>query len=173
MLKLKSIFFLILIYPCIVYCDNFLPQATYDICFTPRQDCTEKIINTIDSAKKTIFLQGYYFTDINIANALIDAKNRGVKIEIILDKTQRNNAYSTYGYLSRKDIPIYIDYKARIAHNKVIIVDAETTITGSFNYTTSAQLYNAENIIIIKDKIIAAKYYGNFVYRKLINEEKP
>ena len=69
-------------------------------------------------------------------------------------------------YFLKKHIPIWIDNKPRIAHNKVMIIDDTWVETGSFNFTYSAQKYNAENMLWIKDKALAKKYLKNWFYRK-------
>ncbi len=60
---------------------------------------------------------------------------------------------------------VWIDYVPRIAHNKVMILDSSTTITGSFNWITSANMHNAENLLIIRDPATTAAYQRNFESR--------
>ena len=59
-------------------------------------------------------------------------------------------------------IPVKIDAKHAIAHNKVMVIDDQTVITGSFNFTKAAEEQNAENLLVIYDKVLAAKYVGNW-----------
>jgi phosphatidylserine/phosphatidylglycerophosphate/cardiolipin synthase-like enzyme len=59
-------------------------------------------------------------------------------------------------------VPTWIDAAYQIAHNKIIIIDGETVITGSFNFTRSAEEYNAENLLVIRDPSLAARYEANF-----------
>jgi phosphatidylserine/phosphatidylglycerophosphate/cardiolipin synthase-like enzyme len=72
-----------------------------------------------------------------------------VKVEAILDKSQERGTYSGATFLANAGIPVWIDHKPAIAHNKIILVDADTVITGSYNFTTAAEKRNAENILII------------------------
>jgi phosphatidylserine/phosphatidylglycerophosphate/cardiolipin synthase-like enzyme len=85
-----------------------------------------------------------------------------LRIRVILDKSQRTEKYSSADFLLHAGIPTHIDTKHAIAHNKVMIIDGETVITGSFNFTTAAEEHNAENMLVIKDKAIAAKYISNW-----------
>ena len=55
-----------------------------------------------------------------------------------------------------------IDANHAIAHNKVIVIDGETVLTGSFNFTKAAQEKNAENLLIIRDPALAAQYTKNW-----------
>jgi phosphatidylserine/phosphatidylglycerophosphate/cardiolipin synthase-like enzyme len=83
---------------------------------------------------------------------------RSVKVEVILDKSQRTQKYSSATFLYNQGIPIKIDAQHAIAHNKVMIIDGETVITGSFNFTKAAEENNAENLLVIKDKKLASAY---------------
>lgn len=84
-------------------------------------------------------------------------------VEVILDKSQRTQRYSSTTFLTNAGIPVWIDSKHAIAHNKVIVIDRATVITGSFNFTKAAEDKNAENLLVIKGnpKIVAA-YVDNY-----------
>jgi phosphatidylserine/phosphatidylglycerophosphate/cardiolipin synthase-like enzyme len=58
-------------------------------------------------------------------------------------------------------IPVKIDAQHAIAHNKVMIIDGETVITGSFNFTKAAEENNAENLLVIPDRKLADRYVRN------------
>ena len=145
-------------------------QHSIQICFTPQSICLPYIRNAIRGAKKSIFLQAYSFTSRFIANDLIAASKRGVIVKIIADKSQINQKTSKILLLNKYNIPIYIDYKISIAHNKVIIIDRKKVISGSYNFTESAEMRNAENLIIIDDKDIAERYYQNFLNRQFFSK---
>jgi phosphatidylserine/phosphatidylglycerophosphate/cardiolipin synthase-like enzyme len=75
-----------------------------------------------------------------------------VSVEAILDKSQRTAKYTGATFLANNQIPTYIDAAHAIAHNKIMIIDKQTVITGSFNFTRAAVEKNAENLLIIKSK---------------------
>jgi phosphatidylserine/phosphatidylglycerophosphate/cardiolipin synthase-like enzyme len=79
----------------------------------------------------------------------VAAKKRGVDVQVILDKSQRTDKYSSATFLSNAGIPTFIDSAHKIAHNKVMVIDGDEVITGSFNFTKSAESGNAENLLII------------------------
>jgi phosphatidylserine/phosphatidylglycerophosphate/cardiolipin synthase-like enzyme len=133
-----------------------------EVCFTPGSDCTGVIVREIGTAKKSVRVQAYSFTSAPIAKALVDASKRGVKVEVILDRSNRTERYSGLTFLLHANIPTSIDAKHAIAHNKIIIIDDETVITGSFNFTKAAQAHNAENLLVIRDPVLAAKYVANW-----------
>jgi len=135
-------------------------------CFTPGQDCTHQITDHISKAEHSILVQAYGFSSKDIADALIAAKNRGVNIKVILDKSQRKQKYSLLHYIVDAGIPAWIDMKPAIAHNKVMIIDEREVITGSFNFTDAAQKRNAENVVFISDTKFAKKYIQNWENRE-------
>jgi phosphatidylserine/phosphatidylglycerophosphate/cardiolipin synthase-like enzyme len=81
------------------------------------------------------------------AKAFLNANRRGVKVKVILDKSQKREKYSSADFLVNPGILTKIDSAHEIAHNKVIIIDGETVITGSFNFTKAAEEKNAENLL--------------------------
>jgi phosphatidylserine/phosphatidylglycerophosphate/cardiolipin synthase-like enzyme len=139
-------------------------------CFTPNGSCTEQVVDAINDAKKSIFLQAYYLTSEPIITALLRAKDNGVDVHFILDKTQRKSKY--LAEFKKHHIPVFIDDKVRIAHNKVMIIDGKEVITGSFNFTNAAQYYNAENVVFIKDKKTAKEYFNNWNNEILLINER-
>ncbi len=117
----------------------------------------------LNRAQNTILLQAYSFTSTPIAKALVEAHERGVQITAILDKSQRTEQYSAADFVLHAGIPTYIDDKHAIAHNKIMLIDGKTIITGSFNFTKQAEHSNAENMLVINDKpVLFEAYEQNF-----------
>ena len=140
--------------------------------FSPKGGCTQAVVSALDSAKKTILVQAYSFTSAPIAKALVEAKKRGVNVQVILDKSQRTEKYSGATFLANGGIPVFIDADHRIAHNKVMIIDGQTVITGSFNFTKSAETGNAENVLLILHAPELAKRYGDNWKEHLAHSKK-
>jgi phosphatidylserine/phosphatidylglycerophosphate/cardiolipin synthase-like enzyme len=141
-------------------------NAPTKVYFSPNGGCTEAIVKEISNAKSDILVQAYSFTSTPIAKGLIDAHKRGIKVEAILDKSQRSEKYTSATFLANMKIPTYIDDRHAIAHNKVMIIDQSTVITGSFNFTKAAEEKNAENLLIIKSRELAKIYTGNWLQHK-------
>ena len=136
--------------------------CTWEVHFSPHGGCTDAIIRELNKAKSTVLVQTYSFTSAPIAKALLNAHKRGVKVEVILDKSQKTQKYSSATFLYNSGIPVKIDAQHAIAHNKVMIIDGETVITGSFNFTKAAEENNAENLLVIHDKKLAERYVKNW-----------
>jgi len=137
-------------------------SATWEVYFSPSGGCTQAIVDTLATAKKSVLVQAYSFTSAPIAKALVDAKKRGVDVQAILDKSQRTEKYSGATFLLNAGIPTFIDPAHTIAHNKVMVIDGKTVITGSFNFTKAAENNNAENLLILRSEELAARYTDNW-----------
>ena len=141
-----------------------------DLCFTPPSNCANLITNVINQAKNTIHMQAYGLTHPEIINSLIKAKGRGVEVRILLDRSNLAQKYSKIEELKQTGIEVGIDRVSGIAHNKIIIADLYTVVTGSFNFTVSAAKRNVENVLIIQDSNIAHSYLQNWLARKSANQ---
>jgi Phosphatidylserine/phosphatidylglycerophosphate/cardiolipin synthases and related enzymes len=130
-----------------------------------------QLLNRIEKAKTEILVQAYSFTSAPIAKALVNAHKRGIHVEIILDKSNKSKKYSAGDFTAHMGVTTYIDSKHAIAHNKIIIIDKETVITGSFNFTKAAEEKNAENLLIIKSKELAKTYIDNWNKHKEHSEK--
>jgi phosphatidylserine/phosphatidylglycerophosphate/cardiolipin synthase-like enzyme len=133
-----------------------------ETCFVPGQDCTSVVAREIAAAKSTVLVQAYGFTSKPIEQALIDASKRGVKVEVILDRSNLEQKWSGMGLLVAAKVPTSIDSTHAISHNKIVIVDGAVVVTGSFNFTASAQKRNAENVVVLRNAAVAASYTANW-----------
>ena len=133
-----------------------------ELCFTPPSGCGTLIAQEITRAKDSIYVQAYGLTSGIIVNQLVQAKNRGVKVQVLLDKSNVSDKWSKMMDLVNANVSVRIDKVSGIAHNKVIIIDEQKVITGSFNFTNAADKRNAENVIIINNKSVAKEYLNNW-----------
>ncbi len=150
--------------------DLILNNPPAQVYFSPGGGCTDAIVKEIGKAKQEILVQAYSFTSKDIAKALVDAHKRGIKTEIILDKSNRSKKYSAGDFTAHMGILTHIDSAHSIAHNKIMILDKETVITGSFNFTKAAEKHNAENLLILKNKDLAKQYTENWNRHKAHSE---
>lgn len=160
---MRKVILLFLLFSSLAYCFQI---DLVDIRFSPKGGCTEAIVQQINQAQKEIKIMIYSFTSEFIANALLQAFNRGVYIEIIIDEGNDTSRYSQTPFLRQNGIKVYVDGKEAIHHNKVIIIDQEIVITGSFNFSKAAEQSNAENLIILKSTELASIYLANYELHK-------
>ena len=140
--------------------------GTVEVAFSPNGGGAALIIRTIGEAKKTIQVQAYSFTNADIAKALLEAHKRAVNVRVVLDKSQETEKYTSATFLANSGVPVRIDDDFAIAHSKIMIIDGETVITGSFNFTKAAEERNAENVLVIRgNKELAKLYLQNWQWR--------
>jgi len=141
-----------------------LVAADTEVYFSPNGGCTQAVVHAIDAARVSIRMQAYSFTSLPIAKALVAAKNRApaVDVQVVLDKSQQTERYSVADFLLHAGIPVKIDAAHAIAHNKVIVIDDAIVVTGSFNFTSSAEERNAENLLILHRPDLALVYAANW-----------
>jgi len=138
--------------------------GTVEIAFTPGDAVDNLIVAAIDRAQTEVLVHAYTFTHRKIAQALINARRRGVTVAVLADREQaRAVPQNVLAQLAGGGIEVWLDGNFAAAHNKVIVIDAglprATTITGSYNFTLAAQRSNAENIVVLHDNEPVARAY--------------
>ena len=151
---------------------TFACGADVEVYFSPNGGATDAVVAEINHAQREILIQAYTFTSVPIASALMTAKTRGIKVETILDKSNIKQGYSSMTFLENAGIPVYIDDHVKIAHSKIMIIDGKEIITGSFNFTMSAECHNAENLVILKNDLpLVSKYIANYRWRLSLSHQ--
>ncbi len=127
-----------------------------------RRDCETLLLDSIRLAKSEILVAVYSFSNRKIARALIKRSKEGVSIKLKVDKKQASYDYSKFVFDLMKSKHLDIEYismeKHHSMHNKFLVIDKELVLTGSYNFTKNATKFNWENLVLIKDKLIAKKY---------------
>ncbi len=139
------------------------------VLFAPKDSPTTTLLELIGNAKKSIIAAVYMLTDQKIASALVGAAERGVSINLVLDRTSTDQ-YGKADYLAQSGIAVAIFKSVKVPkwgfgglmHNKFAVFDAKKLWTGSFNWTQSANKFNCENVIISDDPIVCAVYTAYF-----------
>lgn len=138
---------------------HFVTPPSVEVFHSPKGGCTEAVVRELGRARREILIQAYSFTSKPIAQALIDAKARKVHVDLLLDRSNEEETYTELGHLIEAGIAPLIDAHHAIAHNKIMIIDRRTLITGSFNFTHQAEAENAENLLIIRGHPALLKSY--------------
>jgi phosphatidylserine/phosphatidylglycerophosphate/cardiolipin synthase-like enzyme len=142
--------------------------GTVEVLFTPWDDAEGAIIRALGKARESIHVQAYLLTSRSIAKALQEAKTRGVTVEIVADREMLDKSdKSLLPLLAAGGIPIWLENRYAAAHNKVLLIDAEridaVLITGSYNFSWSAQARNAENLLILRgNPELVRRYLDNW-----------
>jgi len=139
------------------------------VIFTSEDPALETlIIPMVSGARSSVRFLAFSFTDFPLADAMIQRAKAGVSVSGVIDKTQSGGQGSELGTLFCGQIPVRQDGNPQFMHSKVIIIDDRYVITGSLNYSTSAEESNDENVIVIDNPDIARLYVQDFdrVYGK-------
>jgi len=142
--------------------------GTVEVLFTPWDDAEGAIIRVLGKARETIHVQAYLLTSRSIAKALQEAKARGVAVEVLADREMLEKSdKSLLPQLLEGGIPVWLETRYAAAHNKVMLIDVATAdavvITGSYNFSWSAQARNAENLLILRgNPALARRYLDNW-----------
>jgi len=161
---------LFLAIPSLALAEPIKATGTVEVFFSPNGGAEAAIIREVDRAKTEILIQAYTFTDKRLAGAITAAKRRGVHVEAILDKGNAAGKYSVATYLKNAGVPVLIDNSVPLAHSKNIIIDRQTVITGSYNYTRQAER-NTESLLVLKgNPALTESYTGNYARRKALSE---
>jgi len=136
--------------------------AKTEVYFSLSDNPQKEIIKNINQAEAFINIAMYIFTDREIALPLVKAQERGVKVRLYLDKDQVDYKYSQSRFLVQKGIKTRISTNNNIMHNKFAIIDNRLLLTGSYNWTFSANNRNDENLLIIDDPEIIEIFQNQF-----------
>jgi phosphatidylserine/phosphatidylglycerophosphate/cardiolipin synthase-like enzyme len=133
--------------------------AAIAVCFTPEEDCAAVAVRAINNAEREILVRAYALTTgSGIVEALVRAKERGVDVRLIADRTTPCERESGIEPLAAAGVPIWIDDQARIA---TMVIDGAVTLMGSMNWTRGFAV-NSEDLNLISSPAVAAAYAGHW-----------
>ena len=130
--------------------------------FSPGEDCVNHIIDLINEAYIQLDICVFTISDDRISRAIVEAMKNGVEIRIISDNFKVEDTGSDIEDLSRVGISVKLDTTENHMHHKFMIVDKKIVLTGSYNWTRSAALYNQENILSMDDEEVVSKFSNEF-----------
>ncbi len=138
--------------------------GTVEFAFTPWDDAEGAILHALKGAHHAVYVQAYLLTSRALANALIEAKQRGLVVEVLADREMTGKGENTQiPQLAAAGIPVWLETRYAAAHNKILLIDpreaTNAVITGSYNFTYSAQARNAENLLILRGNPRLARAY--------------
>lgn len=142
--------------------------GTVEVLFTPWDDAEGAIVRALGEARQGVHVQAFLLTSRSIARALREAHDRGVRVEVLADREMlRKGENSQLPMLAAAGIPVWLETRYASAHNKVLLIDGESpgavVITGSYNFTWSAQARNAENLLLLRgNPSLARRYLENW-----------
>lgn len=131
--------------------------------FSPEDGTAQRLVELIREAQQSVYFLAYSFTSDEIADALLERSRTGVAIAGVLDESQaRSNTGSEYDRLQSQGLEVYLDGNPENMHHKVILIDEKIVVTGSYNFSASAEERNDENTLILENPQIASLYLAEF-----------
>lgn len=130
--------------------------------FSPGDECLQAILQLLNQAQSTLHLCVFTISDDRITQAILNARHRGIAIRLLSDNEKLFDEGSDIRQMARAGLSIRIDVTRNHMHHKFAITDQKTALTGSYNWTRSAALYNHENILVIEDPAVVAAYAAQF-----------
>lgn len=143
-----------------------LGNSEIEIFFSPKDKAlASAVIPVINNAKSYIYLPTFVLTDKRVTDALINAKNRGVDVKILIDALNASVQHSKHNDLRTAGILVKTENYAGKMHSKSLISDDKYVIIGSMNFSNSGENKNDENLVLIKDSVLAKAYKEFFLYQ--------
>lgn len=170
----------------LVFCakpDRAPADRTVEIMFSPRGGVQDALVSEIDRAKREVVVAMYTFSSRELAQALVGARDRGVKVRVVLDGESSRGSFSKSRFLATNGVDVRVDQThlgsggegRGIMHNKFAVIDGVVVATGSYNWTASAEEYNDENLLLIRHAPeIVALYSRKFkeLYNRAVPQEQ-
>lgn len=131
--------------------------------FAPEDEVAEKLVSLLEGAQSSIRFMAFSFTHDGIGKAMRDRALAGVTVQGVFENRGSDTEYSEYGRLKKvSGVEVRLDGNPYIMHHKVIIIDDETVIFGSYNFSASADEKNDENVLVVHSAEFAAHYLAEF-----------
>lgn len=140
-------------------------------CFSPDGGCAELVLKTIGQARSEILIMAYSFRTMPIAEALVKAHQKGIKVELVMDKSERQEGFTPAHVLHNAGISVWLDGTHAVMNNRLMIIDGKTVLTGSYSFTAASENMNAENMIIIHSPELAKRYKDNWLIHRNHSEK--
>ncbi len=139
------------------------PVSVLEVCFSRTMNCAQKIVSLIDSANRSVFVAVYSFTRDDIADALIRARERGLDVRVVVERERAFERGSEYLRLRGAGVDIRLDANSDLMHHKFMVIDGIIVVTGSYNFSVSAEDSNDENIVVLIGGEIAELFSSEFM----------
>lgn len=137
-------------------------KTKVELYFSPKDGVAKYVLKRLEQAKRSIRFMTFSYTSDPIADAMLAKEKAGLKVQGVFEAQNASGTGSEFAKLKRGDIDVLEDGNCYILHHKVIVIDDKTVITGSYNFTSSAERDNDENLVIVDDAAVAKKYVDEF-----------
>ena len=137
-------------------------QASVEVYFSPEDGVAKYVLQRLTAAKRSIHFMAFSYTSSAIADAMVAQAKAGLPVRGVFESQNAGGSGSVFGRLRQGGVDVLEDGNCYILHHKVIVIDERTVITGSYNFTNSAEKDNDENLVIVDDPNLARTYLEEF-----------
>ena len=149
-----------------------IDNVRLEVCFAPDDGCAAKLVGLLESAQKSVHFLAFSFTADDLADAIIERIEAGVQVTGVMEETQvKSNSGTEFNRLRSAGAEVRLDGNPRNMHHKVLIIDEHTVVFGSYNFSFFAETRNDENLIVVQDPRIAARFMEEF--EKVFTQAQP
>jgi phosphatidylserine/phosphatidylglycerophosphate/cardiolipin synthase-like enzyme len=141
--------------PRVVEPEQSRPWAVY---FSPDGGATQAVVEALGRATQTVLVQAPTVSSPAIVKALVDAQQRGVKVEALLERKHGKGRNASADALARAGVVILLDGAHAAVNSNVIVIDQQVVLTGSYAFTVAAERENVENLLVIHAPALATRY---------------
>ena len=138
------------------------PSTDAEVVFSPGDHCWQRIASLLKSSRHSVDICVFTITDDRITSAILDAHGRKVVVRVITDNEKAFDKGSDIERLARAGVDVCVDQTEHHMHHKFALIDGNTAITGSYNWTRSAASDNFENVLVTDDPNIVKPYQREF-----------
>jgi phosphatidylserine/phosphatidylglycerophosphate/cardiolipin synthase-like enzyme len=136
--------------------------ARVEVYFSPEDGVAKHVLQRLNAAKHSIHFMTFSYTEDTISDAMIAKRKAGLEVRGVFEKQNAGGSGADFNRLKQGGVDVLEDGNCYILHHKVIVIDERTVITGSYNFTGSAERDNDENLVIVDDPNLARAYLDEF-----------
>jgi phosphatidylserine/phosphatidylglycerophosphate/cardiolipin synthase-like enzyme len=137
-------------------------DTNVEVYFSPEDGVAKYVLQRLATAKKNIHFMTFSYTADPISDAMIAKLKAGLVVRGVFERQNAGGSGADFGRLKQGGVDVLEDGNCYILHHKVIVIDERTVITGSYNFTGSAEHDNDENLVIVDDTNLARAYLDEF-----------
>lgn len=146
--------------------------VSLEVYFSPEDGTAARLKQLIGEAQESIDFLAYAFTSDDLAETMIERAQQGVMVSGVIEASQCTPSRGcVYDRMKSRGLRVRLDGNPNEMHHKVIVIDHQVVVTGSYNFSSSAETRNDENTLILDDADIADQYM--FEFRKIFDQAKP
>jgi phosphatidylserine/phosphatidylglycerophosphate/cardiolipin synthase-like enzyme len=136
--------------------------ASVAVYFSPEDGAARYVLGRLSQAQRSIRFMTFSFTSDSVAEVMLQKQAAGLQVQGVFESQNANGTGAEFKRLQSGGVHVLTDGNCYIMHHKVIIIDDRIVMTGSYNFSSNADRYNDENLVIIDDPVVAQQYIQEF-----------